>query len=329
VNVPQLPRRLQLEVTGSCNLACRMCLVRYRPKLSRRAGALDLDLFRRLLDELPDLEEITLQGLGEPLLAPGLWEMIELATSRGIRVGFNTNATLLSRPAAERLVASGARWVHVSLDGPSAETYESIRDGADFERVRRNLAGLLQARRAAGSATPRVLIVLVAMRRNVETVPELVDLAAGLGADGVFVQNLSHDFQDAGDTSYDEIRAFVEDEQLWEGDPAAQAAFAEARRRAGRAGLELRLPGRGHPAPRAADEPGCSWPFDAAYITHEGRVQPCCMVMGSERATLGELTGRSFSDVWQDAPYQAFREALQSDDPPACCSGCALYRRVF
>lgn len=28
--VPPLPRELQIEVTGACNLACRMCLVRYR-----------------------------------------------------------------------------------------------------------------------------------------------------------------------------------------------------------------------------------------------------------------------------------------------------------
>jgi radical SAM protein with 4Fe4S-binding SPASM domain len=174
-----------------------------------------------------------------------------------------------------------------------------------------------------------VLVVLVAMRRNVETVPELVDLAAGLGADGVFVQNLSHDFEDADDEAYGAIRAFVEEESLWEGDPAAAAAFAEARRRAADAGIELRLPGRGVAAPRAAGEPGCTWPFDAAYVTHDGLVQPCCMVMGSERATLGRLDEQPFADIWQDAPYRRFREALVSGDPPACCSGCALYRRVF
>ena len=32
---PPLPRTLQVEVTGSCNLKCRMCLVRYRPVLGR------------------------------------------------------------------------------------------------------------------------------------------------------------------------------------------------------------------------------------------------------------------------------------------------------
>lgn len=32
---PPLPRRVQLEVTRSCNLRCPMCLVRYRPVPNR------------------------------------------------------------------------------------------------------------------------------------------------------------------------------------------------------------------------------------------------------------------------------------------------------
>ena len=28
---PALPRYVQVEVTGACNLRCRMCIVRYRP----------------------------------------------------------------------------------------------------------------------------------------------------------------------------------------------------------------------------------------------------------------------------------------------------------
>ena len=52
------------------------------------------------------------------------------SASRGIRVGFNTNATLLTRARAERLVVAGLDWLCISLDGATAATYESIRDGA-------------------------------------------------------------------------------------------------------------------------------------------------------------------------------------------------------
>ena len=54
-----LPTEIQVEVTSACNLACRMCLVRYRPKLGKRAGAMRFYTFRKILNELPALEKVT------------------------------------------------------------------------------------------------------------------------------------------------------------------------------------------------------------------------------------------------------------------------------
>jgi radical SAM protein with 4Fe4S-binding SPASM domain len=308
-----------------------MCLVRYRPTLGRKQGALPFETFVRLVDSLPDLEEVTLQGLGEPLLAPDLLAMVEHVKRRGARVGFNSNATLLTRPLARRLVELELDWLHVSLDGASAATYEAIRDGASFSRVRANLESLLEERRAAGAALPRVLLVFVAMRRNVHELSGLVRVAGELGADGVYVQNLSHSFSDTDPAgAYAEIRAFAEEEALWNGHAdEARAAFADAEALAGRLGVELRLPRVEAPAPRADGEPGCAWPWTSAYVDHRGRVQPCCMVMGAERATLGAVADDGLATAWHGEPYREFRGRLRTDDPPDVCRGCSLYRRVF
>src|SRR5205814_1885617 len=104
--VPALPSALQVEVTSACNLRCAMCLVRYKPPVNKIEGALPLDLFRQLLDEVPGLRRLTLQGLGEPLLSPYLLDMVRMAKLRGVAVGFNSNATLLSRSRADELVAA-------------------------------------------------------------------------------------------------------------------------------------------------------------------------------------------------------------------------------
>jgi radical SAM protein with 4Fe4S-binding SPASM domain len=64
-------------------------------------------------------------------------------------------------------------------------------------------------------------------------------------------------------------------------------------------------------------------------VTHRGEVQPCCMVMGSDRATMGRLGDVPFERIWHDEPYRDFRAALLTDEPPAVCRGCSLYRRVF
>ena len=330
---PDPPRELQVEVTGACNLRCRMCLVRYAPAIGRREGALSYEQFVELVDGLPDLRRLTLQGLGEPLLSPHLLDMVGRATARGIDVGFNTNAVLLDGRRARRLIELGLAWLHVSLDGATASTYEEIRHGTalaprpgQFDRVVANLRRLVALREAAGSQEPHVEIVFVAMRRNIEELPALVELGADLGVDRVHVQNLSHTFDDTDPAgAYREIRTYAAGEALFGvgAEERRDAVFADARARAGELGVSLRLPGSG------GGTPGCTWPWDSAYVTHRGEVQPCCMVMGSDRARLGDLHQSSFGEIWHGDAYREFRRRLLGDDPPAVCRGCSLYHGVF
>lgn len=325
-DVADPPRSVQLEVTSSCNLRCAMCLVRYRPPVNKLAGAMEWTLFSDLIDELPGVETVTLQGLGEPLLSPYLLDMIELLKQRGVRTGFNSNGTLLRPAIAERLVDMGLDWLHISLDGSSAQTFEAIRDGASFTTVLNNLAGLVDAKRAAGRDTPWIRVVFVAMRRNVDELPELVDLLADVGVDELRVQNLSHDFGDTDETGpYAEIRAYAQREAL---DTDARTPFDEARRRAAVRGVDLRLPELESLAPEPGG-PGCTWPWDSAYITSEGVVQPCCMVMGDDRVQLGRLGEATFADIWNGPEYQRFRRQLLDGDLPEVCRGCSLYRGTF
>ncbi len=332
MSAPPLPRELQVEVTAACNLRCRMCLVRYRPPLDRAEGGLSFERFRAIVDALPELDTLTLQGLGEPLLAPELFRMLAYATARGVRAGFNTNATLLTRRAAERLIDAGLDWLCVSLDGATAATYESIRDGARFARVARNVRGLVQVMRERKATRPTLSLVFVAMRRNVAELPALVALAAAWGVPTVRVQNLSHSFSDTDPFgAYREIREFAVSEALWRAPAAAsETAFAEAARTATALGVTLRLPHlEERPAPRAAGAPGCDWPWRSAYVRHDGRVQPCCMLMGGDRAILGDTTRGGLAAVWRGDAYEAFRAALTSPTPPDVCAGCAMYRGVF
>jgi radical SAM protein with 4Fe4S-binding SPASM domain len=331
-DAPPLPAELQVEITSACNLRCTMCLVSYRPPVNKLAGAMTPELFGRVIDDVPTLRRLTMQGLGEPLLSPYLLDQVRRAKRRGLAVGFNSNATLLTRRRADELVAAGLDWLHVSVDGARADTYEGIRQGASFDTVITNLEGLVAARRAAGSDTPWIRAVFVAMRRNVAELPELVAVLARAGVDELRVQNLSHDFSDTDPAGrYAGIRDFATAEGLWtstDGAAAAAAAFAEAGRQAGRYGLTLRLPRLSSVEPRP-DRPGCTWPWDSVYVTSQGVVQPCCMVMGDDRVAFGRLDEQSFPDIWYSSDYREFRRRLAGGDPPDVCRGCALYQRTF
>jgi radical SAM protein with 4Fe4S-binding SPASM domain len=335
---PALPGHLQVEVTGACNLRCRMCLVRYRPPLARADASMTLADITRLLDELPDLERLTLQGLGEPLLVRDLVDMVRVAAARGVEVGFNTNGTLLTEAKGRALIEAGLSWLCVSIDGATAETFESIRDGANFQRVVANTRAFAEQRRRLGATQLDLAITFVAMRSNVAELPDLVALAAELGVPRVRVQNLSHDFDDCDPAgSYAEIREFARHEALWHDDDTAtaQRIFAKADDLATALGVDLRLPevtAVEAPAVPVAVTPRdarCSWPWDGAYVTHDGTVQPCCMVMGSDRVGLGNVSTESFPVVWRARDYERFRDGLMSGPAHEVCQGCSVYRGVF
>src|SRR3954462_6469828 len=180
-----LPKFLQVEPVGQCNLRCQMCAIQFRtegPPFGPPAFRA-FDVFTKLIDQFPGLEELQLQGLGEPMMHPRFFDMIEHAVGRGIKVSTNTNATLMSPRRAERCVTSGLGEIHISIDGATPETYERIRVRARFARVIANVEGLVAARRRLQSATPRIRMVVVAMRRNLQEFPALVRLAHRLGID--------------------------------------------------------------------------------------------------------------------------------------------------
>ncbi|NTV12260.1 MAG: radical SAM protein, partial [Zoogloea sp.] len=229
-----LPRFVQIEPVGQCNLRCRMCPIAYRrdgPPWGP-AAFIEWETFLRLVDGFPELEELHLQGLGEPLMHPRFFDMVRHAASRGVRVSTNTNLTLITPARARLCVTSGLSALHASIDGATAATYQYIRQGASFAKVLRNLDRLMASRAQLGSGTPQVRIVAVAMRRNLDELPGIVALAAEHGVDTVFVQHLCHDYGEAGlPAAYHSMREFFAAESLLEEDPAriAQAFDAAGR----------------------------------------------------------------------------------------------------
>ncbi|MDB5307997.1 MAG: Radical domain protein [Gemmataceae bacterium] len=330
-----LPSFLQVEPVGQCNLLCRMCPVRFREDGPPHGppAFMPFDMFTRLVDGFPDLKELHLQGLGEPMMHPRFFDMVAHAARRGVRVSTNTNLTLLTARRAERCVTGGLAELHASVDGATAETYEHIRVRAKFDRVVANLGGLVAAKRRLGSSTPRLRMVAVAMRLNLHELPALVRLAHGTGIDAVFVQHLCHDFGEAGlPAKYQPMRRFVDEQTLLGEDPArVERFFAAARAAAGELGVDLRLP-RTEPVPHPPGTPGpdrCDWPWRGAYVSYTGLAMPCCMVATPDRVNFGSMAARGPDAVWNGAAYHAFRDRLSSDDPPAVCRSCSVYSRTF
>ncbi len=332
------PTYVQIEPVGQCNLKCRMCPINYRDDsaLSGHTGRkmMDFDLYCRIVDGFTGLETLHLQGLGEPTLHPRFFDMVRYAAAKGVRVTTNTNLTTLNEARAALCVESGLDTLHFSIDGTTAETYESIRLNAHFDKVIRNLEHLVEAKARLESALPHLHMVMVIMRQNLAQLPDLVRMAAKYGAVEVFAQQLSHDFgEPAFHTKFEPLNTYVHEQSLLYEDPERiERIFNESRALAKQYGITLRLP-----SPRAKSYPPemsgrdrCSWPWTSAYISFQGYAMPCCMAASPEVIQLGLIDGDNFTEVWNGPAYNKFREALASNgEPPEVCRFCSIYHGNF
>jgi radical SAM protein with 4Fe4S-binding SPASM domain len=333
--MPALPTFVQIEPVGQCNLRCQMCAIQFRNDGPPNGppAFMPFETFTRIVDEFGAIEQLHLQGLGEPMMHPRFFDMVAYAAGQGIRVTTNSNLTLLSARRAERCVQSGLDCLHISIDGAQAATYERIRVRGRFERVVKNLQLLLDTRARLGSSLPHLKLVVVIMRQNLPELPELVRLAAEWQMEEIWVQHLCHDFGEATlPAQYQSMRAFVDSQTLLTEDPARiDQYFGAARLAAQELDIQLRLP-RTQPRPHSASIPGsqrCDWPSRRAYLSYQGYAMPCCMVSTPDRINFGSVVERGVAEVWASDAYQSFRDQLSSDQPPEICRTCAVYNGTF
>jgi MoaA/NifB/PqqE/SkfB family radical SAM enzyme len=100
----QLPRFVQIEPVGLCNLRCRMCPIQLRVDANDGSPSfMDYGTFYRLVDQFPELDELFLQGLGEPLLHSRFFDMVRYAARRGVALErARQQSRAESRPGQER-----------------------------------------------------------------------------------------------------------------------------------------------------------------------------------------------------------------------------------
>jgi MoaA/NifB/PqqE/SkfB family radical SAM enzyme len=325
----------QFEPVGQCNLRCQMCPIPFRQDGPPHGppAFMAFDVFTRLIDQMPHLRELHLQGLGEPMMHPRFADLVAYAARRGVRVSTNSNLTLLNPDRAARCVTSGLDTLHVSIDGASPEVYERIRVRGKLDRVLRNLGLIRDAKQRLGSERPHLRMVTVVMRQNLHELPGLVRLAHCQGMESLFVQHLCHDFGEASlPAHYRPMRDFVEGQTLL-GEDAGRVEhyFGEARDVARELGVDLRLP-RTAKRLHAPGTPGpdrCDWPWHGPYISYQGLAMPCCMIATPDRLNFGSMAEQGVGPVWDGEGYQTFRRQLASDEPPDVCRSCSVYSGTF
>lgn len=154
-----LPVYIMVEPTNNCNLTCLMC---ESSIMRRKKGFMDIELFKKIIRENHKfIPKIEMFYHGEPLLAPNLCEMVKYAADFGIPSIIETNATLLNEKLIFSLIESGLEEISFSFDGYSKQHYESIRQGARYEAVLRNIKEFLEIRKRLNKRLPFVYLQII------------------------------------------------------------------------------------------------------------------------------------------------------------------------
>ncbi len=266
-------KKIYVEITNRCNLACSFCHRSARPK-----GFMAPAFFAQVLARVrPHTDHLSLHVLGEPLLHPDLGTLLALCADQGLRVNLTTNGTLLPSSRELLLASPALRQVNVSL-----HSFEEQQAGPALESY---LAGVLAfVRRASRETGLRVSLRLwnaVAgeeaghLRRNHPILAELerfFELASPL-ADAL---TPSHGLCLAP-------RVYLSQ--------AARFTWPHA------------------PGPEQGERGRCRGLRDHVAILVDGTVVPCCLD-GEGDVALGNILARSLAEILAGPRAEAMRQGF-------------------
>lgn len=308
-----LPVKMDIEPTSRCNLKCEMCLMKDWDN-GGRAKDLSFEDFKYIIDEQYGLIEIKLQGLGEPLLNKDLHKMIEYARKRHIWVRSTTNGSLLHyNDNYKKLIDSDISEIQVSIDGVTADVFESIRKGADFSKICDNCKLLNDYCRSENKMRSRMWVVV--QKKNFHQLYDFPQLAKDLGFERL---SLSLELSDWGKDEWQDRngRASVDIDNVSIDYDKLTALGTENQ-------VDISFWTLSEKYSSKSKDTLCPWPFNRAYISSDMRIVPCCKICDPRYVDFG--SAYDFSKVWFDKNYSSFRMSHINGRIPEYCKTCYRY----
>ncbi len=273
------PVYASMELTYSCNLACRFC---YNPVQRRNQGRtkpppnpgrlpLALEEILSVLDQLRDMGVLylTLTG-GEAILHPDFWAIARAAKERSFALRIFTNGASLTEASVARLAELGPYCLELSLHGATATTAEALTQvKGSFDRQMRAL-GWLKERGL------RVYLKVV-VTRLVENELEAIKAIGDRFDFPVYFDPVLTPSDDGQDYPL-ELRA---------SDDAIRRLYSASGLNIGNSPFE-REPGRYN----------CGVGTGTLHVTPHGDVQPCIQW----RQAVGNAREKPLREIWETAP---------------------------
>ena len=311
------PIAVSIEPTNSCNLHCPECPSGLR-ELSRPRGMMTMQTFRTIIDQLsPELAYLTLYFQGEPFMNNRFNEMVTYAKSKDIFVSSSTNGQFMDQEMARRTVKSGLNRLVFSLDGTDQTSYGSYRIGGSFEQVKQGISHLVEARRNARTALPKIIIQFLVLKTNEHQIKEIKLLGRSLSADKVEIKTAQfYDYAHGNPLMPENFRysRYRRTGGRVDGRTGGQADGRTGGQANGRTSfyvLKNRLPRH------------CFRMWSGCVFTWDGKIVPCCYDKDATHQ-LGDMNLQPFADIWKSEKYRDFRQQiLQNREMIEICQNCS------
>lgn len=264
--LPAKPPLVSIELSSACNLNCKMC----DTKSARRTqGVMSVALFERSIKELTKLNytECNFISIGEPLLNKHYHDISRIAYENNIKYELITNGLLIDRHI-DTLMKYPPSAIRISIDAGTKTSYEAIRAGANFEKLRSNIELLL----ASIKQKKRTIHLGASYLVTADTLRELPDFAKNFypyfQPEQITYQLVGYRSSNALDSEYlnnDETFLTEQHQQI-----------------------------------------PCSLLWSRLYILQNGDVSACCRDFHGD-FIIGNIEQQSLADIWHGAPLNQLR----------------------
>jgi radical SAM protein with 4Fe4S-binding SPASM domain len=305
------PTRMSIEMTRNCNLRCRMCPQNWLEVDKREISEQVIDSIKFLI---PYQNYIAVFGFGESLTSQHFFDYLDrLPFHTQQTVSLITNGILLTPSVSQKIIAGPINELLVSIDTIDAQTYTYIRQANLLPTIIENIREFNRLRITQNTKKPNLRLGFVAMRKNIEQLPDFIRFAKEV---------------DAGDVDVGYLNVFSEDfreESLYYFPELATRVFQESQQIAQSLQVRLNIPelnryqltDEGICTSNQFDKQ-CLEPWQYIYINSNGTITPCCINI----SILGDLTKTDFASIWNNDQYRALRRNVNTAAEPYRCKYC-------
>ena len=307
-SINYLPISMDIEPTTGCNFRCTMCQVSL-PDFA--AKNMDLETFKKVIDDNPQLLKIKLQGMGETLVQTQIFDMMNYAKSHGIVTETTTNGSLLNKKNVELLKANKLSKITVSIDGATKSTFESIRVDSNFDEVIKGVS-LLVEQCNKNLLRPQISAWCVLQNKNYHEIFKVFDLCRKIGFDDLTFQiQLSSWGQDYWVDKNKSMQINFNAEQV-------QEDFEKIRNLGKKNNFNIRI----FEENALNFDKQCQWPFRSSYVSVDGSVVPCAPISDPKVVTMGNIKETSYEKIWKSKAYDKLRDNIRKNNLDNYCKDC-------